>query len=461
MAKASARSWREEAAFALPAAPLMALTLPPIIYLPPYYHEHLGLDLAAVGSAFFAARMLDVFIDPAIGAWQDATRTRLGRRRAWMLGMTPLLMLAIWAAFLGLSPNASFAALIAAVFALYLLMSSMLIAHLGWAAELRPDYHGRTRLLGAVQIASAIGEVLILALPVVIQLSGMGGFADGVRAMGWALIVFAPVSVAVCALSVREPLRPRQPPMPLKAAIGALADNRDFARLLASDFMIALVQGMTGGLFVFVFRYALGLGDFSEALLLIYFVASLLGVPLWVRLARRLGKRETLQIGLIAGAAVFLLMPVVPPGAHAMALLAMVLAGLCAGPTILIVRSMLADVIDEDHLATGAQRAGLFFGVHSTTHKIGLAAGPLSYVVLERYGFDAQLGADNPPEAILALQAMFALGPLLLLAAAALLLRRYSITEARQRDLRAALQARGLTGEGEAPPPDEVEAARA
>ncbi len=69
------------AAYALPALPLAALTLPLYILVPTFYTETLGLSLAAVGAALLFVRIFDAFNDPLIGWAADRFRPRFGRRR--------------------------------------------------------------------------------------------------------------------------------------------------------------------------------------------------------------------------------------------------------------------------------------------------------------------------------------------------------------------------------------------
>ena len=44
---------------------------------------------AAIGLLFGAGRIWDAVSDPLAGYWSDRTRTRLGRRRPWMLVAIP------------------------------------------------------------------------------------------------------------------------------------------------------------------------------------------------------------------------------------------------------------------------------------------------------------------------------------------------------------------------------------
>lgn len=433
-------------AFSLPGAPLLAMTLPAIIYLPPYYSGALGFDLALVASAFFLARMLDLAIDPSIGAWQDRTVSSIGRRKLWMVVATAPTMALIWWVYIGLGPGTPFWLLLGGLFSLQVCYSVISIAHLSWAAELRPEYHARTRLLGGVQIAGVAGQIIILALPAVIQSNGWGDFRDSVHVMGWALIITLPLMVGACAILVPEPNSPPMPAIPWRVAFAALAQNRNFQWLMASDFLIGVMQGLTGGLFVFLFRNVLKLGAFSEVLLLFYFMGAMAGTPIWVAASRRFGKRAALQ-GALAWALVGnLLIIVVPPGIPWLSIVSMVFAGLAASAPVLLVRAMVADVVDEDDVRSGAARPGLFFGVQQTVVKLGIAAGPLAYVVLNAQGFEAKLGPDNSPQAIQALINLFAFGPAFLLALGALALHRYDLSHARQQQLRAQLSQRSLAG---------------
>jgi len=94
----------------------------------------------------------------------------------------------------------------------------------------------------------------------------------------------------------------------------------------------------------------------------------------------------------------------------------------------------------------GRSRAGLFFGLQTMLLKLGIATGPLTYVLLDVVGFEAARGAENTPVAKAALIGAFALGPLLVLGLAIWVLRRYSLSEARHRALQAALAAREASG---------------
>lgn len=434
--------WWEMAAFASPSAPLLALSLPSLIFLGPYFNEHLGLSLTAVSGLFLLARVADIVVDPALGGYQDRTTPAMGRRRFWMAASTPVLMALIWIIFIGLQPGAPAWLVSLCVLLMYWSFASVVIAHLSWAGELQPDYHGRTQTLGAVQVAGMIGYVGMLLLPAIVLQGGFGTSVDAVHAMGWAAIIALPLTVAWCVMTVKERPSPPQPHLGFAAAMQALRTNEPLRRVLIPDFLLGVGYGVTGALFVFLARDYLGFTTQANTLLLIYFLSGLFGIPLWTWAGRKWGKHNALLAGCIHSGVMLALVPFIPKGDFWFGVFAFAFAGVSQSAGTMLLRAMMADVVDEDSARTGGQRSGLFFGLLLTTSKVGVAVGPLTYFVLDRYGYDGKLGAANTPEAMGALVALYAGLPLILNLVAAASLLNYPLDERRQRELREAIAAR-------------------
>ncbi|MBC7767330.1 MAG: MFS transporter [Phycisphaerales bacterium] len=430
----------EIAAFAAPAAPLLALGLPTIMFLPQYFIRDLGIE---AGAAIFAlARLLDVFIDPAIGSLQDRTVSKWGRRRFWLAVSCPLLMFFVWWAFHGLTSSSGMIAATIVVLALFSAFASMMIAHLGWAGELVPTYHGRTRVLGIVQIVSLVGQVGVLALAAYVQTRPGATEADVIEAMGWFLLIGLPITTAIALFVVPERQTPPQTHLSVIASLRAVWRNTFARRVLLVDLLFGFAQGIAGTLFVFYFQYILGFENTSNLLLFIYFVAGLIGVPLWMWIGRRWGKHRGLQGAFVYTAVTTLMIVIMPAGNFPLVAVGMAIAGLAQGGGILLTRALMADVVDADELETGARRSGLYFGLMLTTSKIAIIAGPLTLVVLQLIGFDAGLGGQNSDAILFALGALFIGGPALFALLAAALLQNYPLDEARQAELHAAIVAR-------------------
>ena len=152
------------AAFASPSIALAAMGLPLVIYLPTFYSTVVGLPLAAVGLAFLVVRLLDIGLDPILGALMDHTRSRWGRFRPWLALGAPILTISAGALFIP-PEGASFAYLVAALLATYLGYSICYLAQLSWGAALSADYNTRSKIFAWWQGANLSGVILVLAIP--------------------------------------------------------------------------------------------------------------------------------------------------------------------------------------------------------------------------------------------------------------------------------------------------------
>ena len=429
-------------AFAAPAGPLLALSLPVVIFIPPYFASDLGLPLWAVSAIFLGVRIADIVIDPTLGGFQDRTEHAWGRRRFWLIASCAPLMALVWFMFIGMWPGISITLTAITVFLLYFVYASMMLAHLGWAGELVPTYHGRTHVLGAVQVASMIGQVLMLVIAGYVAQAAGGSDAAAVAAMGWTLVFLLPATTLLTVAFVREERQPPQPHMTLKQAIQTVAQNKIVQRVLLPDLLLGMAQGVSGGLFLFFFQMILGFERESQTLLAIYFISGLAGVPIWWYAARRWGKHRALQGAMLYTAVTTGLLLVLPADQFWIVAPFMVVAGLSQGGGVLLTRSLMADVVDEDELATGSRRSGLYFGLLLTTSKIGVATGPITYAILGLVGFNAAAGAANSPTALLTLEALFIGLPMLLCVLTAMSLQNYPLDEKRHAEVAAAIAAR-------------------
>jgi Na+/melibiose symporter-like transporter len=424
------------AAFAGPGMPIGAVGLPLIVYLPPYYAGTLGLDLAAVGLVFFLVRAIDLPLDPLLGHWMDRTRSRFGRYRPWLIAGGLTLAAGVWLVFMakpGLSAYAAFAFLML----LYLGYSLTAVAQLGWGATLSEDYHQRSRVFSWWMAAQVLGMILVLLLPPLVG----GGAAGGIHAMGWFVIGLAPLTTLVMAavLSERGPAGER--PHASAAEWRALARNPLVGRLVVLDVLTSAAPGITGAMFLFYFEHRLGFGAREASLLLlIYFVAGFAAAPLWIAVAKRVGKHRALLISAIAYAFFQLSLSLLPPAGFGLALPAMAVAGLpyIAAPSLL--RAMLNDVADVDRLRTGLDRNALLQGLLTTTQKISYAIPvAIIYPVLSLIGFDPKPGSANSDGAILGMTLLFVLAPVVLMLAAAWVASRWPLDRAAHADVQAEL----------------------
>lgn len=433
--------WRL-AAFASPAGPLLAYSLAPLIFLGPFFERAYGIPYETTYLALSSARILDVIIDPLLGLVQDNTKSRFGRRRIWLLAATPVMTILIGFAFFLVPHKAGFWLIAPLAFALYASFASMMISHLGWAGELAPDYHGRTRILGAVQVASVVGQMLMIGIPALMEAMRWGTPESRVQAMAAGLIATLPLTVLLAATATPEPAAPKQREAGIRATIEVLRTNPYVWRVLVPDFLIGIVQSVTATLFIFFAESWMGLGESSNRLLFVFLVAGLFGVPIWLFTSRRFGKHVGLQIAALYQSVLLAAVALLPHGAFTPAAIVFFACGLASSAGVFLVRAMMADVVDADRVKTGEQRSGLFFGLMLTTTKLGLAVGPLAALALKPAGFDPKLATANEPLALWTLLALFVGAPIVLSIVVAWLLKGFPLNEEKQRQLREAIESR-------------------
>lgn len=430
------------AAYAAPCVPLACIGLPIVVYLPPYYAGTLGLDLATVGFLFFLVRIIDVPLDPLAGHFIDSTRTRFGRFRPWMAGAAVVMMIGVYLTFMaqpGITPLLALVSLLT----MYLGYSSMQVAHTSWGAVVSDDYHERSRIFGWWQVGNMLGLIGILAVPPAAQyFAGRSDAALGVHAMGAVILVLLPLAVAAALARVPE-TPPRGETAHKLGDILAIARLPLLRRLLLVDILASLAPGLSGALVLFFFEAARGYPPAqASTLLLFYFVAGMVAAPLWVRVAKRTSKHQTMALALVSYAVVQTCTVLIPANNFALAAVGMALAGIPAVAPAFLARAMLADLSDAETLRTGEARTGLFFAALVAAQKLGYAL-PVgaSYIILQAIGFVPQLGAGNTPAAISGLVWLFVLPPAVLAVLGALVVRRWPIDADEQARVARALTA--------------------
>ena len=431
-------------AFAFPAAPISALGLPLVVHLPPFYANTLGLGLTVVGSIFMLARLWDVIIDPMIGILSDRYETRWGRRRHWIVLSVPIVMLSVAMIFMPQAP-VSAAYLVFWLFVLYIGWTLLTISHMSWGAELTPHYHERSRVQGVREVLLVLGMVLVLALPVAIEATMHPDDIASARvaSMGWFVVILLPITVAVAVWQVPERKTPPPAHISPRQAIGALVASRPLRYVIFADLISGVSGGIVTSLFLFLAEDAFQLGKFSSALLLCYFIAGVLFIPVFLAISSRIGKHKTVALSAAFSALTLPLIYLVPVGNVGAALGIWVFFGLnmAAGP--FLFRAIMADVADHDAVETGQLRTGLFYSMLAMTNKIGhaLAIG-VAFWMLDLVGFVP--GGENSAAALDGLRAVYVWPAVVISTAVAFALWRFPLDEAQQQANRDILDRRIL-----------------
>ena len=459
--------------------PISVALLPVGVYVQPHYAE-LGISLYAIGTIIFCARLSDVVTDPLIGVLSDKYRTRIGRRKPWIIVGTPLLMFAMYKLFLPSSdPSVWYFGFW--VIVMYFAFTLVNLPYFAWGAELSPDYNERTKVTGRREQFHYFGVVIATALPLVagtlIYLDGTGNTLDSLMSnvseelgavmaaragnpgviLEWLatfVLVALPITVFLAVGFVREPdqvVIPRRKPSFL-ASIKVIRRNGPFVRLVICYTVSSIGGAMTGALSFFFCKHVIDAGEWYTVYLLVYYMASTLGLFFWMWLAKRIGKHRTFITLIIWYSVWASFIPFIPAGWFGMFLFIMTMKGCTEGAMLALPAAMAADAVDIDSARTGEQRAGLYFSVWQMLLKGGNAiGGAMALFVVGLAGFSAtadpalaHTSDGNSSTSLLVLALAYSIIPAGLKFIALPFIWRYPLTEERQLRIRERLERRGV-----------------
>ena len=427
------------AGFASPAFAVGALGLPVVVILPPLYAE-LGLSLTVVGTVFMLMRFFDGLSDPVFGVLGDRIQTRWGRRRPAIVVAVPILMIGVYRAFFPSSP-ATEADLFISLLIFYVGWTVFTIAHVAWASELTPSYDGRSRVMSYLQYFGLTGSVVVLLVPVAVGVwIPNATMADNARMMGLLALVVLPVVTAIALVSAPEKLGSNINHPAWQEAWKIFRRSAALRRLLVADLLTGVQGGLNGAVHFFFVINVLLLPKSASLFLVAVFVTGVLCVPVFLKASNRFSKHRALCFGAIQSSFATVLLFFLPANSFWLTLLVYIFIGINFGASAFLMRAMMADIVDEDHLFTGVERSALFYSILTLTPKLGsaLAVG-LIYPLLEWVGFNPTI--VNSPETLAGVRFIVALTPTLVTVCVAMIMWNYPLDRTVQQSTRAMLDA--------------------
>jgi Na+/melibiose symporter-like transporter len=396
-------------AYGLPGFPLAVLGLPLYVYLPTYYARDLMLGPAAVGGVLMAARVFDVITDPLAGWVSDQVLPARLRRRVMLVTGMPILLLGVWMLFLPPAEASALWLLIGTMLA-YLGWTLIDIPHAAWSAELSADYHERSWLATSREGFRVLGVFVALTLP---TLTGMQENLGAIlRQLFFMVIVSLPLAVGIAASVLKESGRAFHSP-PWTESLRLLFNNPPLRQLLLAYVLDGLANGLPATLFLLFTAERLGENQ-PELLLILYFGMGVVGVPIWLWLARKIGKHRAWAVALALAVLSFLSVPWLGPEHRRLFAVTVALTGFTLGGDMALPVAMQADVVDVDTALGGGRRAGFLFGLWGMATKLALAlAVGIAFPLLELFGYDPSL-QTQPSSALNALGWLYAGLPALL-----------------------------------------------
>lgn len=428
-------------AYGAVALPLATIGLPLTIYLAPFYAGEVGLPLAALGNAMVVARLLDLVIDPFIGAASDRWRSPIGRRKPWLL-LGPLVLI-LGMHFLFHPPeNVDLAYFLVWLGVMYAGFSLTQVPHRAWGAELSPYYDERTRISAVRQFFSTGGLIVSTLVPAIILSRANTSSADVLSALSLMMMIVLPLMAVACVLFTPEPKLARhvQTDFSWREGWRAVRRNGPLRCMLLVLFIGFSAETFRQTLTVFFARDVIGVSNLG-LVYVYYFISAFVGVPAWRFIAKHTSKHQALVMGMAVAIATNVGLFFLGRGDEYLFTLMFIVKGFCFGALDLLPSAMVADAADVDAAISRKARVGFLFAIAGVIINIGQAVGQgASLNALSFFGYAA--AGETAADKLLALKYLYALAPSALLALALLVTLSYGLTAARHDRLRQALARR-------------------
>jgi Na+/melibiose symporter-like transporter len=411
--------------------PLNMAALPVVLNVSHFYGEVLKVPLGIMGLIFIAARVIDAIQDPVIGLISDKFTHRGPRGRLTFVALTlPLMIGGFYMLFH--PPEALFTE--GTLLALWLFVA-LFVVHLGYAgvsisyhahgAELSDDYNERTRITVGREVFGLMGMTLAVVLPTVF--TAKFGDHAGYVFMG---LIFIPVALAFAlptliwsppsvhppvvrehpeihvryfrdwlvslAPALARPTRNMEKSTSLKTLVPFFAPmkNRLFRRLLLVFIINGSALGVAVSVMLFYVEHVLK-GNKTQAgiILLVYFGAAALSVPMWLMLSRRYTKTVAWFFAMVITVLAMSLAVFLGAGDFALFLPIAVVTGVGIGADYGLPPSVLADIINAPEGKDTQGDTGAYFGLWALSTKLATAIGAAgSLPVAALLGFNPSRG---------------------------------------------------------------------
>lgn len=340
--------------------------------------EILAAPAQVAGVAILAPKLIEMVMDPLLGALSDRTRGALGPRLPYMLLgalATPLGFMTVFA------PPAAFHGTTAAIYvAVAFLLATVAytlyaVPFVTLAGEISHGPNGRRRVVAWRMAFVAIGVLAAGGgVPALISLSGEPRAAYAAMSKIAAALIGVVFGLGIIGAWRRGRTVRAAAPVSIRQALQALLAARGYARLWVAYVAQMLAVSLNLALLPYAVKYLVG---GSQAMVGQVFAlaigASLLAIPLWARFAQRHGDVTAYRLAVVMYASGFALYFACDASSGAGLWVAVACAGIAQGGQQLLPFALLPQAIE----ATSARLAGtgMMTGLWISGEKLALALG--------------------------------------------------------------------------------------
>ncbi|NWF63720.1 MAG: MFS transporter [Chloroflexi bacterium] len=380
-----------------------------------YLTDVVGIEprLASLGA--LVGIVWDAINDPLIGMLSDRVKSRLGRRRPFLLWFAfpfGLSFVTLWSA-----PNwESQVGLLVYVTLAFMISDTLTtlvtVPYLSLTPELTPNYDERTSLSSfrtVFQLLSAMAVVIAAPMIVDVVLAGGGTQQQGFMTAGAVFGAIGSLPLFLIGLvvrekftegtqkqetlSFRETLKRAWQNVPFRYAVGIYMFNWSAVDMVAITFPFFLLYWVSqGDLLAKVNLLGVDLA-LESAFFGVMMFSCILVVPFWLWFAKKQNKIRAYIAGMATWIAVQMFIFTIQPGETGYMLFLAGLAGIGVSAAYILPDSILPDVIEWDELRTGRRQEGIYYGIRTLVRK--LTGALVIFVTLQILGWS---GYQAPPD---------------------------------------------------------------
>lgn len=413
-------------------------------FLMKFYTDAAMILPSLAGNALLIGKIWDAINDPLFGWITDRTKSKLGKRRVYMLfGAIPLgLSIALlWFVPQGMSQVMTFVWIAVSFLIFDTLWTMTNVPYYALTSELTDDYDERSNLTVYRMVLAVPFYLVGAALTPMI----VGFFAVQRTGYGFIGIVYGALA-AIALLASACGLRERQNVIEAKGEENPVKSlkiafmNKKFVYLCVIYFVVNISFAFAKTLMAYYIEYQLLMKDMISIVMGLMLVMVTIALPIWKKIAEKMDKGPAYGIGMGLGAVALFILFFLPHKPTFWIYPVVILAGFGFSANWVFPWAMIADVSDYDRVETGQFRSGIYYGVWGLATKISEALA-LASVGWMLTGFGYVANVEQTTQSLLGIRLFFGIIPAVCIFVALPLLLKYPITRKAHAEVRAKLEA--------------------
>lgn len=412
-------------------------------FLMKFYTDGALVPSALAGNALFIGKIWDAINDPLFGWITDRSKSRLGKRRAFMIfGAIPLAIAVALLWFVPTQDRIWTFVWIAATFILFDTVWTITnVPYYALTSELTDDYDERSSLT-TTRMAMAVPAYLVgtAMTPAIVGLFALQRTGYAFIGILYGVIAGAALLISAAGLRERTGLSFSKPTDSPFKSLGLALKNKPFVWLCLTYFVINVSFAFIKILMAYYIEYQLLMRTATSLIMGLMLICVTISLPFWQWISRKMDKGPAYALGMLFGGAAVCLTFFLPHQSSWVIYLIAVLAGFGFSAQWIFPWAMVADVADYDRAETGEQRSGMYYGVWGLATKISeaLALAAVGWILA---GFGYQPNVEQTTHSLLGIRLFFGLIPAGIIFLSLPLLWKYPLTRKSHALVRAKLEA--------------------